>query len=364
MFDKSKILSCFTSLVGWRESAQAPLCYDALSPELTTSDSGLYVNDIAGMDLQLINEAIGKDETTVNDFLENTHESCAIELVNDFTILQKEKLNTKALLSNLSTGVKLTDIRKKTIKRSRFVGYEICPTQSNSVKVTINELGVQFDTLETLDVFFYASSQLQPLKQVSISNTKESSLEWLKLTDFIASYISEDGGAGDKYYIGYYEDDLTGQAIETFQLCGTCGNAPAKKYSQYASIRPIEIASGKTYVDRTLFDVEQVGYTTETFGLNLKINVECDITPVVCENKQMLANSLQKKIAIRLFWEAYNSDRINRVAFINKEDSRLMAEKLELDLEKELKTLSMDFSQIDKVCLPCSRKSISRISLI
>ena len=344
MFDKSKILSCFTSLVGWRESAQAPLCYDALSPELTTSDSGLYVNDIAGMDLQLINEAIGKDETTVNDFLENTHESCAIELVNNFTILQKEKL--------------------KTIKRSRFVGYEICPTQSNSVKVTINELGVQFDTLETLDVFFYASSQLQPLKQVSISNTKESSLEWLKLTDFIASYISEDGGAGDKYYIGYYEDDLTGQAIETFQLCGTCGNAPAKKYSQYASIRPIEIASGKTYVDRTLFDVEQVGYTTETFGLNLKINVECDITPVVCENKQMLANSLQKKIAIRLFWEAYNSDRINRVAFINKEDSRLMAEKLELDLEKELKTLSMDFSQIDKVCLPCSRKSISRISLI
>lgn len=363
MFDKSKITSCFTSLVGWRESAQAPLCYAALSPELTTSDSGLYVNDIAGMDLQLINEAIGKDENDVNDFLENISESCSIELVNDFTILQKEKLNTKALLSNFDTGIKLTDIRKKQTKRSRFVGYEICPTQSNSVKVTLQQLGVQFDTLETLDVFFYASSQLQPLKQVSISNTKESSLEWLILTDFIASYISE-YGAGDKYYIGYYEDDLTGQAIETFQLCGTCGNAPAKKYSPYASIRPIEIASGATYVDRTLFDVEQVGYTTSTFGLNLKINVECDISDVICENKQMLANSLQKKIAIRLFWEAYNSDRINRVAFINKEDSRLMAEKLELDLERELKTLSMDFSQIDKVCLPCSRRSIKRVSLI
>lgn len=364
MFDKSKIVSCFTSLVGWRESAQAPLCYAALSPELTTSTSGLYVNDIAGMDLQLINEAIGKDENDVNEFLENISDSCAIELVNDFTILQKEKLNTKALLSNLDTGIKLTDIRKKQVKRSRFVGYEIKPVQSNSVKVTIQQLGVQFDTLETLDVFFYASSQLQPLKQVSISNTKESSLEWLELTDFVASYISETGGSGDSYFIGYYEDDLTGQALETFQTCGTCGNSPAKKYTPYTTIRPIEIASGNTYVSRELFDVEQVGYTTSTFGLNLKINVECDVTNVICENTQLLANSLQKKIAIRLFWEAYNSDRINRVTFINKDDSRLMAEKLEIDLDRELKTLSMDFSQIDKVCLPCQRRSLKRVSLI
>ena len=284
MFDKAKIISCFTSLVGWRESAQAPLCYAALSPELTTSDSGLYVNDIAGMNLQLINEVIGKDENDVNEFLEATQDACAVELVNDFTILQKEKLNTKALLSNFDTGIKLTDIRKKQVKRSRFVGYEIKPVQSNSVKVTLQQLGVQFDTLETLDIFFYASSQLLPLKQVSISNTKESSLEWLTLTDFIASYISESGGSGDSYYIGYYEDDLTGQALETFQLCGTCGNAPAKKYSKYTSVRPIEIASGNTYISRELFDVDQVGYTTSTFGLNLKINVECDISDVICEN--------------------------------------------------------------------------------
>ena len=73
---------------------------------------------------------------------------------------------------------------------------------------------------------------------------------------------------------------------------------------------------------------------------------------------------LYAKTTIRLFWEAYNTDRINRVAFINKDDSRLMAEKLELDLAKELETLSMDFSQIDKVCLPCSRRSISKVTLI
>jgi len=363
MFNRSSITTCFTSLVGWRESVQAPACFSNLSAELTTSNSGLYVNDIAGMELQLINEAIGKDEADVNSYLENIHSSCAVELINDFTILQKEKLNTKSLLSNLDTGLKLVDIRKKVTKRSRFVGYEIRPKESNNIKVTLQELGVQFDTAETIDIYFYASSQLDAVLTQSITNTKLSSLEWLELTDMVCSYISEDNGAGDRYYIGYYEDDLTGQAIETFQSCGTCGNSPTKKYNPYVGIRPIEVSSGETYLDKTIFDVNSVGYSTETFGLSLKINVECDVSNIICENTDMFANSLQKKIAIRLFWEAFNSDKINRVTFINKEDSRLMAEKLELDYENELNAVSVDFSSIDRVCLPCRRKSIRKVNL-
>ena len=94
MINRTEIETCFTSLVGWRESAQAPACFSNLSAELTSSDSGLYVNDLAGMNLQLINEVLGKDETSVNQFLEDIHNSCAIELINDFTIQQRERLNS------------------------------------------------------------------------------------------------------------------------------------------------------------------------------------------------------------------------------------------------------------------------------
>lgn len=358
MINRTEIESCFTSLVGWRESAQAPACFSNLSVELTTSDSGLYVNDVAGMNLQLINEVLGKDETSVNQFLEDMHNSCAIELINDFTINQRDKLNTKALLSNFNVGTKLADIRNKEPKRSRFVGFQIVPNASNSIKVELSQLGVQFDTNETLDIYFYCSTDLNPVKQQTISNTKQSSIEWIALTDFIADYISQTQGSGAEYYIGYYEDDLTGQAIETHLGCQTCGNAPRKLWSKYMQLVPIEVQSGDTFLSRELFDTEAVGHTTATHGLHLKVNVECDITDVVCQNRPLFANALQKKIAIRLFWEAYNSDRINRTTFINKEDARLMAEKLELDYKEELEILTIDFSMVDEVCLPCKKRSL------
>ena len=202
--------------------------FSNLSAELIQSDSGIYVNDLSGMNLQLINEVLGKDETNVNTFLQDIQNSCAIELINDFTVLQRERLNSKALLSNFNVGTKLADIRNKETKRSRFVGFQIKPHESNSVKVSLSQIGVQFDTAETINIYFYSSTSLAPVKIQSITNTKLSSVEWFTLTDFVAEYISETQGSGAEYYIGYYEDDLTGQAIETSLACGTCGNAPKR----------------------------------------------------------------------------------------------------------------------------------------
>ncbi len=363
MIDRKEIESCFTSLVGWRESAHAPACFNNLSAELLQSDSGLYVNDLAGVDLNLINEVLGKDETSVNQFLEDIHNSCAIELLNDFTVQQRDRLNSKALLSDFNIGTRLADIRNKETKRSRFVGFQIKPHESNSIKVSLSQIGVQFDTAETLDIYFYSSTQLTPVKQQSITNTNLSSIEWFTLTDFIAEYISETQGSGAEYYIGYYEEDLTGQAIETSLACGTCGNSPKKIWSKYLDLFPITVQSGHTYTSKELFDVESVGVTEATHGLHLKVNAQCDVTEAICTNRPLFANALQKKIAIRLLWEAFNSDAINRTTLINKEDSQMMAEKYELDLEDEMKVLTIDFSMVDQICMPCKKRSLRGINL-
>ena len=363
MINRTEIETCFTSLVGWRESAQAPACFSNLSAELIQSDSGIYVNDLSGMNLQLINEVLGKDETNVNTFLQDIQNSCAIELINDFTVLQRERLNSKALLSNFNVGTKLADIRNKETKRSRFVGFQIKPHESNSIKVSLSQIGVQFDTAETINIYFYSSTSLAPVKIQSITNTKLSSVEWFTLTDFVAEYISETQGSGAEYYIGYYEEDLTGQAIETSLACGTCGNAPKKIWSKYLDLYPIEVESGHTYASKELFDVESVGMTTSTYGLHLKVNAQCDVTEAICANKLLFSNALQKKIAIRLFWEAFNSDRINRTTFINKADAQMMAEKYELDLEDEMKVLTIDFSMVDQICMPCKKRTLRGVNL-
>lgn len=363
MINRTTIQTCFTSLLGWRASTLQPTCFPVFSAELLASNSGLFINDIAGITPDMVNEIKSKDELSLNSYLEQLHKSCSIELINRYTIMLREKLTTKALLSNFNIGTRLGDINKITTKRGRFVGFEIKPKASTNIRIELTQIGVQFDTAENITIYFYSSNQNDSIKTFTLGNTTLKGIEFFTLVDFIASYISKNS-SGDTYYLGYYENDLIGNAVETFVQCGSCGNSPKKLWSRYMHIAPIEIQSGDTFVSRELPVVENAGRTTETFGLHLKVNATCDVTSVICDNKLLFSNALQKSIAIKIFWESFNSDKLNRKAFINKEDSRLMAEKLEMDLEEELKTIALDFSSVDEVCLPCKRRSIGRMILV
>src|SRR3990167_3333765 len=157
-----RILECFESLVGWRESAST--CYDDLVAELTTSTSGQYVNDIPGISLELVNTILPKDTPDINDYLLNVHESQILELMNVWENMTKREVYTKTLLANNDMGVKVQNIRTTTNKFSRFVGWKIVPRESNSIRAEVVQFGGMFDTLQTgLTIYFYSSRQAEPI---------------------------------------------------------------------------------------------------------------------------------------------------------------------------------------------------------
>ena len=60
MVTRTRIRECMQGLVGWRESAKAGVCYDALPDSLKRSDSGLYFNALSGVTLELVNDSLGQ----------------------------------------------------------------------------------------------------------------------------------------------------------------------------------------------------------------------------------------------------------------------------------------------------------------
>jgi len=366
-YDIPTIKDCLKTLVGFRSSAQEIVCFDELTDDLKTSDSGVYYNDIPGIKLNQIQDMLEDDEIDLNQYLADKIESSSVDLVQKFVQLQKEKLNTKAILSDLNIGVRqATNIRDLATKRNRFVGFLLKPANAEGVVALPTHLGVQFDTAQTITIYLYAQSQIEPIDTFDITTTKgNTSLEWFELpTTWKLEHLSDTYAVGDTYYIGYYETDLTGNALETRMSCSSCSGSAYSKYSKYVSINPIEVNEANTYVSREVFDKDDVGYTNDSFGLHMRINVDCDITKVLCENKTIMATALQKQVAINIFWDSFNSNRLNRETLLSKEDSRLNAEKNELDLIDELKTLSLDFSNLDPVCLPCRRNQIRRVTLL
>lgn len=392
MINYSRISTCFTGLVGFRESAKAGSCYSTLTDELKQSDSGFYVNDVEGVSLEIINDIKNKDFETVNDYLEAKYDAGVRELINDFVNKQKKEVYTKSLIKNQDIGIQPSqNIRSRAQKNNRFVGFEIYPKHSNSVSSEILQFGGMFSALQDeLPIYFYSSNQIEPIGVYYANIDKTNSLVWFTLDEtqgsdsgthtdpltFMCEYINNNSGHGQRYYVGYYESDLDtdNYAILTTTPCYDC-NHSNYDFKKYVAISPIEVPTGNTYSSKELFDIDAVGYSQETHGLFLKINVTCDISQVICDNKALFASSLKKKIASKILWDAYNApaSAMNANSLSKKNDFRLMAEKLELELnggvvgEKyqkgELETLTIDFSNIDQICLGMRKKAFGLIDL-
>jgi len=388
MTNSIRILECFESLVGWRESASS--CYDALVAQLRASTSGQYVNDIPGMTIELVNEILPKDTPDVNDYLLNIMESQALELMNVWENMTKREVYTKTLLANNDMGVKVQNIRTTSEKFGRFVGWKIVPKESNSIRAEVLQFGGMFNTLQTgLTIYFYSSRQEQAIGVYTVDITKTNSQEWYTLTEvvsgsgssssavdpitFICDYINRNSGHGQEYYVGYYEDDLTGKAILTELECGTCTGERSRDIDKYVHITPIEVPSGSTYVDKSLFDIDNVGTTNQTFGLFMKVNATCDASECVCDNKKMFAMAYKKMIAKKIFWDAWNCNETNAMTASRKEDFKMMADKLELELNGyvqegrriygEIEKITIDLSQLDNYCLGMRKRALGVLQL-
>lgn len=387
MITKDRILECFSGLVGWRESTKAGTCYESLTESLKTSRSSIYVNDIGtGMDLESINQNLPHDYSDANQFLTDLYEASVIELLTRWAQITKRDVYTKTLLANDDIGVKAKNNKSLETKFGRFVGFKITPKPSNSLRAEVLQLGGMFSLAnQNLPIYFYASRQNDPIAVFYADYSSPYSQVWFNLSNtqsgsgsastavdpitFICDYINREKGSGMDYFIGYYEADLTGNAIQTDMYCGPCSGT-SNELDRWVIITPICVREESTYLTRELFDIENVGMTSQTFGLFMKVNVKCDASEVICDNVIMFAKALQLVMLEKLFWAFYNSNETNSMTANNKQDYRMNAEKCNNELYGYvpegsyrripgiLEQLTIDFSNLDRICLGMHKRQL------
>jgi len=204
-------------------------------------------------------------------------------------------------------------------------------------------------------------------------------MQWLNL-DFVLKYFDVDTSAGGAYFIGYYEDDLLGQAVcksvDYSKGCATCqGKNTYDKWSKYVTINTISVSSTNINVDRSLFDIEKAsfGYLTN-FGLNFELSTECDLTDYFCDRKYDFVEPCVLQITNDLLERIVYSSRDNE----NEEDAKTLSARMLLGLSdsNENKTkgvatqlseiteaMSFDFSDMDSPCLPCDNNAVARFGV-
>ena len=425
MFNKTTIQTKAVDLIGMNTSTH--LFYKYLTSNIA-SDSGYWINALPGADLftiaatlsttiknidivsgeRYVIRVIGGDFTNVgaadnnlgteftatgttptswgaselelqscNDYLADIYNEEITNLVTKFINNSKSYLKQTALLSNHSVIGGVADMSKTVTKNGRFVGFVLNPLESNNIVNTITKLGFLGDAIDSgLTLYLYETSQDAAIATFSFNYTTALSQQWKDVTDFIVKYDNTaegdsgvySGGIGQKYLLGYFEDDLTCNAIEMEF------NQSLKKFSifgKYMSAYPVAIPSSKLDGYNLPSGMLDLGnYITEnTHGVYFKFTANCDYTNLISDNIDFFAEPLQYAMAIRILEDAvasvgtgiHNATKDSSIAewrsLISKYSGILNGGWMSISGNESvykkglIELLTLDFSGIDSICM-------------
>jgi len=410
MFNKSTVKTGLFGLIGFRDTDDPD--YKSLATALTASSSGMYYSDYHPLvnyenmysiapnydgynysdysatatyatgdfakSLNLSYEAVTTVPTgqlpgdtlgtywklPVNDWLTQKVEASINKVVNNVFVNKKLNETTKTFIDNVQIFEGAGRMQDVITPNSRFVGLRIRPKRINNIAVFLNYIGFQFTEIQTgLNIYLFHSGKYAPVSTTAFTTAAAYSFDW-KASTIELNYVDYDNDidSGGDYFLGYFEDDISGNAIKKRHQfadppCGGCGGGDLSLYnlwSKYVEIQPFEVASGDLN-GTNIWDLSKTGYPLSTnFGLNLSLSVKFDITDIIVSNKSLFTDALGYQFAYDMLQEfVYNpQSRLNKhgdnaqkqsiLYDLNGEDS------IRTKLEKQLEAVGFDLSRISQ----------------
>lgn len=304
MIRYDKIKSSLFGGVGWRQPTLTG--YDIINSENLQSDSGLFFQDshpyVTVKNIKEAQEDKDVSDSDFNDYLKSIQETSISNACNSI-------LNGK---SDFIQSVNLYPYEKSfkdTIdKRGKFVGFIFEQRQSVGLIAKVPWVELSFDEDVSFDIHLFNSNLKEPIQTQSVTASAYESvivnLDW-----FIADDTDHKGG---NFYIGYYEDDLgTAKALKkNFDLSNL------QVYTKCYCIRPVSLD-----VDASVIDVTTLINESDTFGLNIGIEVYNDYTELIIRNKNLFWNAIYFQAAEKVLNTLLTSTRSNRTQRTNTLDA-------------------------------------------
>lgn len=294
MFQNSVKTSLY-GLLGWRQSTVSNMP-TVDTPNLATN-SGLYYQDFSSI-VTIQNVYRCQEDETITDvefntYLANLTKAATIKLLNS-VFTDDDFIENKVLYPFENVWTETLD------NDTSFVGYEIEMPKRKDFAWMLNQIFTSFDSEDTVKILLFHSSKKEPIqtKEITVAELDETAtvLEW---------NLSQFNYSGGKFYLGYLRSGLTAKAINR-----DWDKANVRANYCTLRVRPIKVSGWNT---ETLFDVDDIDYESETYGLNLDITAWKDYTNVIVQNKRKFANAIGLQVAADVLEQIIHSTRSNRI---------------------------------------------------
>lgn len=366
MLNIAAISTALAGLVGWHDATAYPL-----PAPLKVSRSGLFVNDLNELlTLPVLADCVPPGEA-LGPWMQRLTTDALTRLAGRLAAAQN--LSGKVLLLDAPL-LKGPGRAADTInKLGRFVGLRVSLARKKGVTYTVPRLSIQLDTVQAtpLNIYVYTDTQPDPVQVIALP-------AGFNRANYPYRYELEDANALDLTfavqpeqwaYIGYYEDDLTGRAIQVDGAgypCG-CSADPYTTYSPFVTVRGIAVG-GAYEADREAFLADNATEESSNFGLDLSFTAYCDTSQVLMklENQLQVQEVVQMALGLRFIEAILNTPNLTQTTQRQALQADAMGAKLhymarlyggkdsgtDTVYESLLGAVVLDLSGLDAACLP------------
>lgn len=368
-FKSTLLIPEYKNLLGWRQYHNTS---DIQIPTaLTVTETGEYYQQKhEAITLANIQTTIPEDKD-LDVYLEEVVEESISEIFNDLIQYRQVKEYGKTLLDQVNLLNKYGSVNDKIVNMNRFVGFQIRPKALTGLTAIIEAIGLQFDGNANIKLYLFHSSKLEPLKEIDMT-TNGRGWDWTLTKEELSAFNGAEYQGG-VFVLGYYQEDIALQGVSAINYTnfdwnrGECSSCNSTHYSVWQSIRkhfqvyPIYAPQG-SFTKGEMFHLNEAMYdNTQSFGLNLKFSVKCDLTNFFIQNKFAFKNLLALKVSTKVLNMMKFSQRIN---YIEENLKMMIIRDVEGDVDTklvnlptqyhmELKAVSFNISGINKACLGC-----------
>ncbi|HRE52235.1 MAG TPA: hypothetical protein PK339_12485 [Flavitalea sp.] len=416
MYTNKTVIACLRGLIGFEQPYNADISID---PDMEASASGLFVTGLhplltypnilsiaehferttvrvwSGAANYKVGDVVknvtlfraiqpGTNHPTTDDeywqpttllsaYLRRVYDQSANKLINSLFVEKKLHEVAKTLLASVSLFEGVGNISGRITKNDRLVGLRIS-LQHADIVAALTHIGLQLDTpQDPVKVYLYHSSSFEPIYTFDLHHTKSVTFQW----HGVEQALTETSG---HYYLVYKESELTGSAVKkdiNFHgktSCGTCSEAVinSRLYNQWGKFVAIQPFYVNGYEGTDLWDEDQEIYVDNTnWGINLKMSMQCDVSNIICDNRNVITGALAQQLTVDLLSEMAFSLRDNQskekiaqlaaTALDNSENHDYGEAK---KLRNAIKALSFDFSNMSPACLPCGNNQGGRLTSV
>jgi hypothetical protein len=367
MFRADLLIPEYKNLIGWREHHDTSEI-DIATPLTVTETGEYYQQKHPALRLDIIKATL-PDNMDLDKYLEQKVRDGSVEIFND--ILQYRQVNDygKTLLKQSQLLNRYGFMNDKIVNENRFVGFQIRLHTASGIQAVINQIGFQFSDVESFKLYLFHTSKSDPIKEIDVTTTGTAQWDW-KATEILLTAFETEEYNGGAFVLGYYQEDLTGNAINNTDFnwdrgacagCSGSNHTSWKNIAEYFTVYPIYVPNGN-FTKGKMFDLNDAFYiNNESYGLNLRLTSRCDLTNFFIENKFVFKNLLALKVTLLILNDMKFSQEIN---FIEENIKMMIIRDLEGDKEtnalnttrqyrNELKSVTFNISGINEKCLPC-----------